>query len=465
MRFGVPARLRSRGPALWLTAGVVVLAAIGVATFAYANRTTPAPAAKTVRVQRGAVALTSSAAGTVQATGTRGLSFSTGGTVTEVDVKPGDSVTAGQVLARMDPSSVQDDVNTAQSSVDSASDALTRAQQTASPSPAGGSARGSSTACQGTTQVAPAALTWQGPSPSPSPSPSSSPSPSPTPSGKPSGGTGGGPGGGGNGGGGSGAGAGPGNGGRPGSGAGGANGGGSGSRGGAGCSAGGSGGGSAGGSAGSGSGRSSTTDSLLAAEQQLTNAKLSLQLAQDKLAGTTIAAPVAGRVLSVAGTVGVQQTPGGTAFVVLGDVADTEVQAQFSEADVAHLAVGQPATITLPNNDGQQVKGRVSQIDPAGTTSGRLVRFGVLVAFDQVPDGLLLGQSADVAVITASATNVLSVPSTAVTGVAGGTGTVTVRSGGHDERRTVQVGLQGDQNTEIRSGLAEGDELVVSASR
>src|SRR5690242_13960212 len=213
MRLGVPARLRSRGPALWLTAGVVALAAIGVATFAYANRTAPAPVANTVRVQRGAVELTSSAAGTVQATGTRGLSFSTGGTVTEVDVKPGDSVTAGQVLAKMDPSSVQDEVNTAQSSVDSAADALTRAQQTASPTPAGGSARGTSTACQGGTQVAPAALTWHSPSPSPSPSPSSSPSPSPTPSGKPSGGTGGGPGGGGNGGGGNGGG---GNGGRPG---------------------------------------------------------------------------------------------------------------------------------------------------------------------------------------------------------------------------------------------------------
>jgi multidrug efflux pump subunit AcrA (membrane-fusion protein) len=146
-------------------------------------------------------------------------------------------------------------------------------------------------------------------------------------------------------------------------------------------------------------------------------------------------------------------------------VSDTEVQAEFSEADVAHLAVGQPATITLPNQDGKQVSGKVSQIDPAGTTSGRLVRYGVLIAFDQVPPDLLLGQSADVAVTTASATDVLFVPSAGVTNVSGGTGTVTVRVDGHDQQRSVQVGLQGDQYTEVRTGLAEGDQLVVSAAR
>jgi RND family efflux transporter MFP subunit len=203
----------------------------------------------------------------------------------------------------------------------------------------------------------------------------------------------------------------------------------------------------------------------MSAEQQLTNAQLALQLAQDKLAGTTITAPVAGRVLSVAGTVGAQQTPGSSAFIVLGSVADTAVKAGFSEADVPHLAVGQTATITLPNRGGAQVKGKVSQIDPAGTTSGRLVRYGVVVAFDEVPPDLLLGQSANVAVLTSSVSDVLYVPSTALRSVDGGSAVVTVRSGGHDERRTVQVGLRGDQYTEVRSGLDQGAQVLVAGSR
>ncbi|NJC66440.1 HlyD family efflux transporter periplasmic adaptor subunit [Planosporangium flavigriseum] len=436
MTLRLPAHLRGRGPALWLTLGTAAVGATAVTAIAYAGGGAPAAAGPaTVRVQRGVVELTSSAAGTVQAMQSRGLSFSTGGTVTEVEVKPGDSVAAGQVLARIDSSAAQDDVNTAQASVNSATNALARAQQTTTPSPS---------TCQNTAvRAAPVAYVVAGsasPSTSASASPSSSPDPSPSdmpsPSASPS---------------------------RQGPGSG------SGQTSGrtsetppGGCATGGSAGGSAGGST---SGRSGSGDSLMSAEQQLTNAQLALQLAQDRLAGTTITAPVAGKVLSVAGTVGSQETPASSGFIVLGGVTDTGVRAEFSEADVAHLAVGQTATITLPNRDGAQVKGKVSQIDPAGTTSGRLVRYGVLVSFDEVPADLLLGQSANVTVVTASAPNVLYVPSAAVTSVTGDNGAVTVRSTGRDQHRTVRVGLRGDQYTQVLEGLQGGDELVLPGSR
>jgi HlyD family secretion protein len=202
-------------------------------------------------------------------------------------------------------------------------------------------------------------------------------------------------------------------------------------------------------------------DSLLSAQQQLNNAQLALQLAQDKLAGTTITAPVAGRVLSVAGTVGDQESPGGSGFIVLGGVDEYAVQAKFSEADVAHLAVGQSASVTLLGRGGDPLTGKVSEIDPAGVASGGLVRYGVVVAFDRPPTDVLLGESAQVVVTTESVSNVLYVSSAAVVGVANGEGTVTVRSGTHDTRRTVHIGLRGDQYTEIRSGLMVGDQVVL----
>jgi HlyD family secretion protein len=201
-------------------------------------------------------------------------------------------------------------------------------------------------------------------------------------------------------------------------------------------------------------------DPISSAQTQLNNAQLSLEQAQLRLAGTVLTAPIGGRVLTVGGTVGSQERPGGTGFIVLGDLQDTEVQAQFSEADVASLAVGQPATITLPDQTAP-VTGKVSQISPAGTVSGRLVRYGVLIAFDQAPADLLLGQSANVAVTTAQASGVLYVPSSAVTGIDGDTATVKVRSGRHDEPRTVTVGLRGDQYTEIKSGISEGEQVVL----
>jgi multidrug efflux pump subunit AcrA (membrane-fusion protein) len=374
-----------RGPTL-LVAAAVTLAVAVTAGYALTRRSAPASAATaTAAVTRGTVTVDASAAGTVNVVTTRGLSFSMSEQVTEVDVKVGDQVTAGQTLAKIDATTAQQGVSAAQQQVTAAQDNLTKAQQ---PPP--------STVCT---------VAFESPSPSPSPSrpkPSASARPSASPSARPSR--------------------------TP-------------SR----CATGGTGGGTG-----------SARDALGAAQVQFNNAQLALLQAQQRLAGTVLVAPVAGKVLSVAGTVGSQERPGGTGFIVLGNVNDTAVQAMFSETDVAHLAVGQPASITLPNRP-DPVTGKVSQISPAGTTSGRLVRYGVLIAFDQVPPDLLFGQSASVRVTTAQASGVLRVPTSAVTGG----GTVTVRVGKRDEKRTVQLGLRGDQYTEIKSGLNEGEQVVL----
>ncbi len=392
-----------RGPTL-VVATAVVLAATATTAYALTRGHAPGTAATTTATaSRGTVTVSASAAGTVSVVSTRGLSFSTSAVVTELDVKVGDAVVAGQVLARIDGSDAQEAVDAAQQQVTAAQSNLDKAQ-----APAG------TTACA---VVAPAALTGLSPSPPARPSPPASPSPSATPSatraGRPTPDA---------------------TSARP-------------SRA-ATCSNGGTG------------GRGATGDPVANAEQQLNNARLALLQAQQRLAGTVIVAPVVGKVISVGGTVGSQERPGGTGFIVLGDVQDTEVKAQFSEADVARLAVGQAATITVPNHP-QPYTGKVAQISPAGTTSGRLVRYGVLVAFDSVPADLLLGQSASVAVTTAQATDVLYVPSSAVTDVNGSGAMVTIRSGGRDRPRTVTIGLRGDRYTEIRSGLSQGDVVVL----
>src|SRR5439155_4869227 len=152
-------------------AGALALLAVGVlGTVALVGRPARvAAAASTVRVQRGTVRTTVSAAGNVQPVQVRGLGFSTAGVVTEVDVRPGDTVAPGQVLARIDDTSVQDEVNAAQAGVNAAVDALDRAQQTAPATPA-------APACAAG-RVHAAALAEPG-DPDPSPSTSDSPSPS-----------------------------------------------------------------------------------------------------------------------------------------------------------------------------------------------------------------------------------------------------------------------------------------------
>ena len=404
-----------------LAGGIAALAAAGlaagVATLAHAGRQPAAgPATTLTAVQRGRVTVDVAAAGTVQAAQTRGLSFGLAGSVTQLQVKPGDLVTVGEVLARIDDSAATTAVDGAQTALTSAQDNLTKVQATAT-------ATAAATPTPARTCAPSAAPTSHAPSSSPSSRPGSSPGPSPSPSHTPS----------------------------P-------------ARSTAACPTQAAGGGGAAGGGAAGGGGGGGGDPLFGAQQQVNNAQLALWQAQQRLAGTVLAAPIGGKVLAVNGSVGTTETPGSTAFIVLGSVTDIQVRAQFSEADVAAIAIGQAATVTLPNH-AEKLTGRVSQIDPAGTASGQLVRYGVLVAFDKPPTELLYGQSANVTVTTAGIDDALYLPSVAVTGVSAGSGTVTVRSSGRDERRTVRVGLRGDQYTQIVSGLSQGDQVVISSGQ
>jgi multidrug efflux pump subunit AcrA (membrane-fusion protein) len=360
-------------------AAFVVVAAVAAGLWLSRGGGVVPVAANTAVVQRGTVTAAVSAAGTVQSSQTRGLSFGSAGTVTELDVRAGDLVTAGQVLARIDPVDAQAAVDSANNRVNDASDALTKAEQTAA-----------LPACPTATAA---------------PSPSA-PSPSASGNAGPRGNT---------------------------------------------------------TSAAACNSRVSTSDGVLAAQQQLNNAKLSLTQANARLAGTVITTPVDGRVLSVGGTVGARVSPGGTGFVVLGDVSSLTVRAEFTEADVGRLAIGQIAAITLPDRL-EPVSGKVAQIDPAGTVTNRLVRYGVLIGFDSLPADVLLGQSATVLVTTESAENVLYVASAALVPTGDGVGTVTVQVAGRAESRTVRFGLRGDQYTQVTDGLAEGDTVLLPGS-
>jgi HlyD family secretion protein len=198
-------------------------------------------------------------------------------------------------------------------------------------------------------------------------------------------------------------------------------------------------------------------DAILSAQQRLTQATTTLENAERALDGTTITAPIAGKVLSVTGNVG-NQVNAGSSFITLADVYDMQISADFPEADADHLAVRQKAVVALAGRPGADLKATVVQVDPTGTSDGTMVRYGVVLAFDDAPKDLLVGQSASVRVTTGDKTGVLRVPSTAVHDVAGSRGTV-LKDGAQVK---VGVGLRGDQYTEVTSGLGQGDAVARS---
>jgi len=85
-----------------------------------------------------------------------------------------------------------------------------------------------------------------------------------------------------------------------------------------------------------------------------------------------------------------------------------------------------------------------------------VVSYSATFALAKLPAGARIGQTANVSVQTAKATNVLYVPSTAIV-TSGTTYSVTMADGAGT--REVQIGVRGDSFTQITSGLNEGDRV------
>jgi multidrug efflux pump subunit AcrA (membrane-fusion protein) len=133
------------------------------------------------------------------------------------------------------------------------------------------------------------------------------------------------------------------------------------------------------------------------------------------------------------------------------------------------VKVGQPATVTPPGLG--QLTGTVTQISmlPAASgTSGSTgassstVTYDVTVTLPSTPQTLASGTYAMTTITTASAKDVLTVPVSAVPGVTSGTARVAVLKDGVATETTVTVGAVGGGLAEIRSGLTEGQQVVIA---
>ncbi|MEX2486464.1 MAG: efflux RND transporter periplasmic adaptor subunit [Nitriliruptoraceae bacterium] len=194
-------------------------------------------------------------------------------------------------------------------------------------------------------------------------------------------------------------------------------------------------------------------------------ARTAAQLAQARrdVQNATLHAPVGGVVAAVNVQVGGTVSTSSGAAVELTDVGARAAVARFSEADATRLAIGQPAVITFDAIPGVAVNAQVSRIDPTPTLTGNLVQYGVELAFDDLPDGIRIGQTITVEVVTGQADDVLYVPATTVTTL-GTRSTVLVYDGESTVERDVEIGLRGDQFVEITAGLAEGDVVVLPST-
>jgi HlyD family secretion protein len=197
-------------------------------------------------------------------------------------------------------------------------------------------------------------------------------------------------------------------------------------------------------------------------QAQVEETVLALAQAQSESDSALITAPFAGTILSVQINEGEWASPGAPALV-LAATQRLILDVNVDEIDVAHLSEGQRAYLSFDAIKGEEAVGTVSHIDPASTSVGGAVAYGVEIHFAPGELPVRLGMTADVEIVAARAEGALLVPNRAIEAerAAGRYYVTRQKADGPSERVEVRIGLRDGDYTQILEGLAEGDQLLL----
>lgn len=199
------------------------------------------------------------------------------------------------------------------------------------------------------------------------------------------------------------------------------------------------------------------TQSLEAARAQLALVDAQVANIDLQLSRTEVKAPFAGEITARNAQLGaIASAAGQPMFSLIRDSA-LELRADIAESDLARLAVGQTAALTLVGQP-EPLTGTIRLVEPAIDTASRLGRVRISLANSPL---LRSGMFAEAAILVRGA-NVTAVPVTAV-GAANGEATVMLVESGKVQRRVVKTGIREAGWVEITEGLSPGQTIVTKA--
>jgi RND family efflux transporter MFP subunit len=158
---------------------------------------------------------------------------------------------------------------------------------------------------------------------------------------------------------------------------------------------------------------------------------------------------------------------------IIASVITKELYAKISlnEVDVAKVEVGNEALLSFDALSGETMQGKVEKVDTIGTVSQNVVVYNAEISFNSTSDLLKPGMSVGVEIIIDSKTNVLLISNSALKNDKKGTYVQVVgskKTSAEDNSRQVAItkkyietGITNDINTEVVSGLSDGEVVVV----
>ena len=199
-----------------------------------------------------------------------------------------------------------------------------------------------------------------------------------------------------------------------------------------------------------------------------------LEDANKNLSYCNIYAPFSG----IISAVNVKNSDSISSGTVLAKIITKDVVADVSlnEIDASKVKIGQKVATTFDAIDGLTLNGTVTSIDTIGTVSQGVVSYNVQINFDNQDSRVKPGMSVSTNIIAETKQDVLTVPNSAVK-IKNGRNYVLVFDQKQDltssairqgfvsaiapTQKIIKIGIADTMNTEIISGLSEGDQVVV----
>jgi HlyD family secretion protein len=197
------------------------------------------------------------------------------------------------------------------------------------------------------------------------------------------------------------------------------------------------------------------------AESQLRLAEINFELAELDETSYIIYAPYDGIVLSAGFKTGEFGTPGIPALEIASD--EMVISSEVNETDMVNLKTGQDVLITLDAYYQKELNGKISEISPVPSNIGGVVSYNVIINPEPSEEvKLFIGLSAGLMITTESMEDILYVPLQSVYESDGKQYVNIVYEDSTIEAREIETGIFNYENIEVKSGLSEGDVVVVS---
>ena len=217
-------------------------------------------------------------------------------------------------------------------------------------------------------------------------------------------------------------------------------------------------------------------------EANIKQAEIEVNTAETNVGYTKITAPMDGTVVSVpvseGQTVNANQTT--PTIVTIADLSKMKIKPEISEGDITKVKAGQEVSFTILSDSQTVYHSVIDSVDPANTTitdssstssstnssssssTTSAIYYYANVLIDNPDRTLRIGMTTENNIKIANAKDVLLISNMAIQKRDGKSVVNILNDKNQPEQREVETGVQNDFHTEIKSGLNEGEKVIVS---